>query len=112
MKKKSKKINSCQISGVQDLKKIISIGPLPPVNKIRKTTGKKKETVLFDTDLMYSQTSKLVQLNTIVDKTVLFPKEYPYFLKIPVEVLQKPSTNTFTVETLMLECINALIYAI
>ena len=28
MKKKSKKINSCQISGVQDLKKIISIGNL------------------------------------------------------------------------------------
>lgn len=78
MKKKSKKINSCQISGVQDLKKIISIGPLPPVNKIRKTTGKKKETVFFDTDLMYSQTSKLVQLNTIVDKSILFPKEYPY----------------------------------
>ena len=78
MKKKSKKINSCQISGARDLKKIISIGPLPPVNKIRKTTGKKKETVFFDTDLMYSQTSKLVQLNTIVDKSILFPKEYPY----------------------------------
>ena len=27
---------------------------------------------------MYSSSSKLAQLNTIVDKKILFPKEYPY----------------------------------
>ena len=29
-------------------------------------------------ELLYSKSSKLVQLSTIVDKKILFPKEYPY----------------------------------
>ncbi len=77
MKKKSKTINKCQVSGVKDLKTIISLGFLPPVNKMQKV-GNKEETVFFPADLMYSKSSKLVQLNTLVDKNILFPKEYPY----------------------------------
>ena len=77
MKKKSKKINKCQVSGVKDLKTIISLGFLPPVNKMQKV-GNREETIFFPADLMYSKSSKLVQLNTLVDKNILFPKEYPY----------------------------------
>ena len=36
MQKKSKTINRCQISGNNDLKTIISLGFLPPVNKLQK----------------------------------------------------------------------------
>ena len=32
----------------------------------------------FPTELMYSKSSKLVQLGTIVNKEIIFPKEYPY----------------------------------
>ena len=77
MKKKSKTINKCQVSGVKDLKTIISLGFLPPVNKMQKV-GNKEETIFFPADLVYSKSSKLVQLNTLVDKNILFPKEYPY----------------------------------
>ena len=56
MKKKSKTINKCQVSGVKDLKTIISLGFLPPVNKMQKV-GNKKETVFFPADLMYSKSS-------------------------------------------------------
>ena len=78
MEKKSKTISKCQVSGKKDLKKIISLGFLPPVNKLQKIGSKKSEEIFFPADLMYSKSSKLVQLNTIVDKNILFPKEYPY----------------------------------
>ena len=78
MEKKSKTINRCQISGAKDLKTIISLGFLPPVNKMQKVGSKKEETTFFPVELMYSKFSKLVQLNNLVDKNILFPKEYPY----------------------------------
>ena len=36
MDQKSKTINRCQISGIKDLKSILSLGYLPPVNKLKK----------------------------------------------------------------------------
>ena len=76
--KKSTTINRCQISGKKDLQTIISLGYLPPVNKMQKITKKKEEVTFFPVELMYSKSSKLVQLSNIVDKNILFPKEYPY----------------------------------
>jgi len=76
--KKSKTINKCQISGAKDLKTIISVGYLPPVNKLKKIDSLLTEDVFFPSELVYSKTSHLVQLSTIVDKEILFPKEYPY----------------------------------
>lgn len=76
--KKSKTINKCQISGAKDLKTIISVGYLPPVNKLKKIGSLLTEDVFFPSELVYSKTSHLVQLSTIVDKEILFPKEYPY----------------------------------
>ena len=78
MKEKSKTINKCQISGIKDLKTIISIGYLPPVNKLKKINSLLTEDVFFPSELVYSKSSHLVQLNTIVDKEILFPNEYPY----------------------------------
>jgi len=78
MTKDSKIINRCQISGKKDLKKIISLGFLPPVNKLQKINKTPTEAKFFPAELVYSKSSKLVQLNTLVDKKILFPKEYPY----------------------------------
>ena len=78
MKKKFKIIKKCQISGEGNLKKILSLGFLPPVNKLNKIGEKPNEKDLFPADLMYSEKSKLVQINTIVNKKILFPKSYPY----------------------------------
>ena len=78
MDKKSKTINRCQISGVQDLKTILSLGYLPPVNKLNKINSSLHEDVFYPAELMFSPSSKLLQLSTIVDKEILFPKEYPY----------------------------------
>ena len=78
MDKKSKTIDRCQISGVKDLKTILSLCYLPPVNKLKKINSSLCEDVFYPSELMFSPSSKLVQLSTIVNKEILFPKEYPY----------------------------------
>ena len=78
MKKTSKTISRCQISGQKDLKPILSLGYLPPVNNFRKINTLDMEETFYPADLMYSPSSKLVQINTIVNKETVFPKEYPY----------------------------------
>lgn len=78
MKPYSKTINRCQISKKKDLKKILSLGYLPPVNNYYSINKSKKEEVFFPAELVYSKSSKLVQLSTVVDKTIIFPKSYPY----------------------------------
>ena len=75
---KSKTIDRCQISKKKDLKCILSLGYLPPVNDYQPIESKKKETVFFPAELMISKSSKLVQLGTIVNKEIIFPKDYPY----------------------------------
>ena len=78
MEKTSKTIDRCQVSGIKDLKTILSLGYLPPVNNFRKINSLNSEQIFYPADLMYSPSSKLVQLNTIVNKETVFPKEYPY----------------------------------
>ena len=78
MDKKSKTIDRCQISGVKDLKTILSLCYLPPVNKLKKINTSLCEDIFYPSELMFSPSSKLVQLSTIVNKEILFPNEYPY----------------------------------
>ena len=74
----SKTTQKCQFSNKKDLKLIISLGYLPPVNQFLKIKSINSQSVFFPTDLVYSQSSKLVQLSTIVNKSIVFPKTYPY----------------------------------
>jgi len=71
-------INRCQISGSKNLYKIINLGFLPPVNQLFKINSKINNQNFFHTELLYCSKSKLVQINVIVDKNVVFPKSYPY----------------------------------
>ena len=78
MDQKSKTINRCQISGIKDLKSILSLGYLPPVNKLKKINSSLREDIFFPSELVFSLSSNLVQINTVVNKEILFPSEYPY----------------------------------
>ena len=71
-------ITKCQISNSKKLKKIINLGFLPPVNQLLKINSKNSKQNFFETVLLYSPISKLVQLNVIVNKEIVFPKNYPY----------------------------------
>ena len=78
MKPKSKTISKCQISGANDLKSIMFLGYLPPPTEMKKINSKIEEETFYPADLVYSNKSKLVQLNTIVNKEILFSKDYAY----------------------------------
>jgi len=73
-----KRIYKCHISGSENLKMILSLGLIPPVNQMTKIDQKPKEQIFFPTEIYYSPVSKLVQLGITVDQKILFPKEYPY----------------------------------
>ena len=78
MKKFSKIISRCQFSNKKDLVKVLSLGFLPGVNQMQKVGSNKNFEYFFPTNLVYSPSSKLFQIDNIVDKKILFPKSYPY----------------------------------
>lgn len=78
MKIISKIINKCQFSKKKDLIRILSLGFLPGVNQMHKISSKRNFENFFPTNLVYSPSSKLFQIDNIVDKKILFPKSYPY----------------------------------
>ena len=77
--KKYSIINKCQISNDKKLKKIISLGYIPPVNSmITQKKGDYTESFFAPLELYYSEKSKLVQLSAILNQNILFPVSYPY----------------------------------
>ena len=78
MKYSSKLIDRCQFSKKKDLVHILSLGFLPGVNQMFKISSKKNFENFFPTNLVYSPSSKLFQIDNIVDKKILFPNSYPY----------------------------------
>ena len=78
MKNFSKIITKCQFSKTKDLQTVLSLGFLPGVNQMQKINSKNNFEYFFPTNLMFSPTSKLYQIDNIVDKKILFPKTYPY----------------------------------
>ena len=68
----------CQISNSSKSQSVINLGNLPPVNDFIPLgkTLKKQET--YPANLLYFSKSGLAQLNLIINKKILFPKEYPY----------------------------------
>ena len=78
MKVFSKIINKCQFSQKKDLVNILSLGFLPSVNQMHKINSKRSFENFFPTNLVYSPSSKLFQIDNIVNKKTLFPKSYPY----------------------------------
>ena len=78
MKANSKTISKCQIAGTSDLKSIMFFGYLPPPTEMKKINSRIEEKKFYPANLVYSNTSKLVQLNTIVKKEILFPRSYAY----------------------------------
>ena len=71
-------VERCQISGSTDLRSILFIGFLPPVNTMAPIGTRPNEQPAYPAEMLYCPESKLVQLGLIVDPAVLFPPHYAY----------------------------------
>lgn len=71
-------VEECQICRYQNLKSIIFLGYLPPVNQMHPIGERPKEQPSYPAELLYCPKCHLVQLGLVVDPQVIFPKEYPY----------------------------------
>lgn len=73
----SRYIKNCQVCDSKSMKKFYSFGNLPPVNEYNNLNNL-AETNYYNTDLIECTNCSLMQLATIVDKKILFSKDYPY----------------------------------
>ncbi|MDP6419926.1 MAG: class I SAM-dependent methyltransferase [SAR202 cluster bacterium] len=71
-------VERCQVSGSTDLRSILFVGFLPPVNTMAPIGTRPCEQPAYPAELLYCPESKLVQLGLIVDPAVLFPPHYAY----------------------------------
>jgi hypothetical protein len=75
---KSTSVEHCQSCGGGKLDPIVFLGYMPPVNQFRKIGEVPTEQPAYPAQVLYCSDCHLVQLGTVVDPQVLFPKEYPY----------------------------------
>jgi len=71
-------VERCQISGSHDLRSILFLGFLPPVNTMAPIGCRPAEQPAYPAELLYCPQSHLVQLGLIVDPAILFPPHYAY----------------------------------
>lgn len=71
-------VERCQISGSENLKSVMFLGFLPPVNQMRPMDTRPAEQPAYPAELLYCPESYLVQLGLVVDKNILFAPDYPY----------------------------------
>ncbi|TSC88542.1 MAG: methyltransferase family protein [Microgenomates group bacterium Gr01-1014_7] len=71
-------VENCQICNNSNLKSVLFLGYLPPVNQLHPIGSKPKEQPSYPAELLYCSKCHLVQLGLAVDPQIIFPKEYPY----------------------------------
>ena len=71
-------VDRCQVCDGRELRSMLFIGYLPPVNQMRPIGQRPQEQPAYPAELLLCPRCQLVQLGLIVDPAVLFPPEYPY----------------------------------
>ena len=74
----SKVVSSCQVCANGDLKPVLFLGYMPPVNQMRMIGQVPAEQPSYPTNLLFCEKCELVQLGLSVDPRILFPPGYPY----------------------------------
>jgi hypothetical protein len=68
----------CQICGGTRLDNVLSLGYMPPVNRMVPIGAVPRQQPWFPTNLLHCRDCDLVQLGLAVDPAIIFPPEYPY----------------------------------
>lgn len=71
-------VECCQSCGHAPLQTVLSLGYMPPVNRMLPVGDVPPQQPWFPTTLLYCSRCELVQLGLVVDPAIIFPPEYPY----------------------------------
>jgi hypothetical protein len=71
-------VDRCQVCDSRDIRSVLFLGYLPPVNQMRAIGERPHEQPGYPAEWLYCRTCHLVQIGLIVDPAILFPPEYPY----------------------------------
>ena len=71
-------IGACQICQATELRPVLFLGYLPPVNAMRPIDTLLDQEPWFPAEMFYCSKCHLVQLGYAVNPKILFPPEYPY----------------------------------
>ena len=71
-------IKGCQVCASPDLRSVLFVGYLPPVNRMVRVGTVLDAEPWFPAEMLYCPNCHLVQLGYAVDPKILFPPEYPY----------------------------------
>jgi hypothetical protein len=71
-------VERCQVCGSADLRSILFLGYLPPVNTMNPIGTRPDEQPAYPAELLRCDTCTLVQLGLTVDPTIIFPPHYAY----------------------------------
>jgi len=72
------RIENCQACDNPELRTVLSLGYLPPVNTMRAIGERADEQTWFPAEWLYCPRCYLVQLGFAVEPSILFPPDYPY----------------------------------
>ncbi len=71
-------VDQCQVCRSGDLRSLVFLGFLPPVNEMRPIGERPKEQPSYPAEMLLCKKCGLAQLGLVVDPQILFPPEYPY----------------------------------
>jgi SAM-dependent methyltransferase len=71
-------VDRCQVCGSKDLRSILFLGYLPPVNTMNPIGSRPNEQPAYPAEMLHCADCQLVQLGLIVDPAIIFPPHYAY----------------------------------
>jgi hypothetical protein len=71
-------VDKCQVCGSSDLRSVLFLGFLPPVNTMAPIGSRPAEQPAYPAEILSCSRCQLVQLGLIVDPALLFPPHYAY----------------------------------
>jgi hypothetical protein len=71
-------VECCQVCGSRDLRSILFLGYLPPVNTMNPIGSRPDEQPAYPAEMLHCPQCQLVQLGLIVDPAIIFPPHYAY----------------------------------
>jgi len=74
----SKAVERCQVCDAPDLRSVIFLGYVPPLNRLYPIGERQREETFFPAEAFYCSNCHLVQLGLILSRDILFPPDYPY----------------------------------